>query len=516
MVRALFGTTRAAVVMAAVTLALAAVAAAATGAPHYQEAHASSAPFQYAQSIVKIHNGSLPALTLYDHDAFGGSVDFVGDVDGDGVHDLVVGASGDDSHARDSGAAYLLFMNADGTAKSAVKITGADVPSLRAGDYFGAGVAGIGDVNGDGVPDVAVGADGDDAGGTNAGTVHVLFLDRSGAVISSAELSPDTVPGLSAKQYEYFGFRVAGIGDLDGDGVPDVAVGRYPAHGSLLFLNLPFNYTSTIGERLEAYPDEEFHGSVDIIFMNADGTAKGSASIGYGTANAPHLEPEDFFGTAVAGIGDFDGDGVLDLAVGSDSTDLTYTKVCRDSGASSLTVLNTGSMHVLMMNGDGSVKGSFTIDGATENGPVLGEFEFFGIGVSAIGDLDGDGVTELAGGSNRGDGGGLDRGEVHVMYMNRDGSIKATQTLDDLAPNGPSLDDYNFFGFAISSSADVNGDGRPDIAVGAYLDNISGLHDQTVEEADTLTPEEREAVSGEVSRRAAEPALGAVHIILTR
>ncbi len=420
---------------------------AASSASHYQEAHASSAPFQYAQSTVKIHNGSIPALALNEHDAFGSSVDFVGDVDGDGVPDLAVGASGDDSHAEDSGAAYLLFMNADGTAKSAVKITGADVPSLRAGDYFGAGVA--------------------------------------------------------------------GIGDLDGDGVSDMAVGRYLAHGSLLFLNLPFNFTDTVGERLAAYPDEEFYGSVDIIFMNADGTARESASVGRGTANAPAIEPGHFFGTAVAGIGDFDGDGVPDLAVGSDSTDLTYAKVCRGSGSSSTTVLNTGSMHVLMMNSDGSVKDSFTIDGATENGPVLGEFEFFGISVAAIGDLDGDGVTEMAGGSNRGDGGGLDRGEVHVMYMNRDGSIKATQTLDDLAPNGPSLDDYNFFGFAMSSSADVNGDGRPDIAVGAYLDNIRGLHDQSVEDADTLTPEEREAISDEISRRAAEAALGAVHVILT-
>ena len=514
MIRALLGTTR----VAAAVLVLAAVAAtvAAAGAPHHQEAHASSAPFQYAQSTVKIHNGSIPALTLNDHDAFGSSVDFVGDVNGDGVPDLIVGASGDDSHAEDSGAAYLLFMNADGTAKSAVKITGADVPSLRAGDYFGAGAAGIGDVNGDGVPDVAVGADGDDVGGTDAGAVHVLFLDRSGAVLSSTELSPDTVPGLSARQYEYFGFRVAGIGDLDDDGVPDLAVGRYLAHGSFLFLNLPFNFTDTVSERLAAYPDEEFYGSVDVIFMNADGTARESASIGHGTANAPDIEPGHFFGTAVAGIDDFDGDGVRDLVVGSDSTDLTYAKMCRDSGSSSLTVLNTGSIHVLMMNRDGSVKDSFTIDGATENGPVLSEFEFFGIGVSAIGDLDGDGVTELAGGSNRGDGGGLDRGEVHVMYMNRDGSVKATQTLDDLAPNGPSLDDYNFFGFSVSSSADVNGDGRPDIAVGAYLDNIRGLHDQTIEEADTLTPEEREAVSGEVSGRSAEPAFGAVHVILTR
>ncbi|MCG8531116.1 MAG: integrin alpha, partial [Desulfovibrionales bacterium] len=66
------------------------------------------------------------------------------------------------------------------------------------------------------------------------------------------------------------------------------------------------------------------------------------------------------------------------------------------------------------------------------------------------------------------------------------------------APNGPSLGDYNFFGFAVSSSADVDGDGRPGIAVGAYRDNMSGLRDQTAEEAGTLTPGEREAVSGEV------------------
>ncbi|MDE0266569.1 MAG: integrin alpha [Thaumarchaeota archaeon] len=90
MIRALLGTTR----VATAVLVLAAVAAtvAAAGASHHQEAHASSAPFQYAQSTVKIHNGSIPALTLNDHDAFGSGVDFVGDVNGDGVPDLIVGA----------------------------------------------------------------------------------------------------------------------------------------------------------------------------------------------------------------------------------------------------------------------------------------------------------------------------------------------------------------------------------------------------------------------------------------
>ncbi|HIK93460.1 MAG TPA: hypothetical protein EYG03_16030, partial [Planctomycetes bacterium] len=122
-----------------------------------------------AKSSIRIASGLNGGPTLVSGDSFGSSVASVGDLDGDGVADLVVGASGTDGYLQ--GAVYLLLLNADGSAKSSTKIasdTGGG-PTLGIGDVFGSSVTSLGDLNGDGVVDLAVGAPGDDA-------VYVLFL----------------------------------------------------------------------------------------------------------------------------------------------------------------------------------------------------------------------------------------------------------------------------------------------------------------------------------------------------
>ncbi|MEO2027804.1 MAG: integrin alpha [Fuerstiella sp.] len=124
-----------------------------------------------AKSSIRIASGLNGGPTLVSGDSFGSSVASVGDLDGDGVADLVVGASGTDGYLQ--GAVYLLLLNADGSAKSSTKIasdTGGG-PTLGIGDVFGSSVTSLGDLNGDGVVDLAVGAPGDDA-------VYVLFLNR--------------------------------------------------------------------------------------------------------------------------------------------------------------------------------------------------------------------------------------------------------------------------------------------------------------------------------------------------
>ena len=505
-----------------VTLALILLAAASAAALlfiPYQGADAASEPFQYVDRVTKISNGTHDVLSLEDHDSFGASVDIIGDVDADGVPDMMVGANGDDSHATDSGAVYLLFMNADGTARDVVKITGAaaNAPQLGAGDYFGAAVAGLGDLDGDGVPDVAVGADGDDTVATDAGTVYILFLNGDGTIKRTAEINGNTPGGPTTELYDHFGFRLSNAGDINGDGIQDIVAGKYRAHGSYLFLNLPFNFTTTVDEVRAADPDEMFYGSIDIMLMDRTGAPKDTIRIDPSTKNVPLVGAFGFFGSAVAGIGDFDGDGTPDLAVGSDGMSIVLQKMCRGSSSPSTTIDNAGAIHLLLMNQDGSVKAGFAINGATPNGPDPNAYDFFGIAVSSMGDIDGDGVTDLVGGSNRGEGaGGTDTGKAQVVFMNADGTAKATQAIDGTTPGIPHLVDYGFFSFAISSSSDIDGDGRQDIVMGAYLDNISGLHDQTLDEADTLSPEERQRLQDEIAGRPAQSALGAVYVIFGR
>ena len=108
----------------------------------------------------------------------------LGDLDGDGVGDLAVGAILDDDPGTDRGAAWVLFLNAEGTVKSHDKIShtqGGFTGTLDNGDRFGISVASLGDLDGDGLSDLAVGAHLDDDGGVppdaNRGAVWVLFLD---------------------------------------------------------------------------------------------------------------------------------------------------------------------------------------------------------------------------------------------------------------------------------------------------------------------------------------------------
>ena len=121
---------------------------------------------------------------LDDGDHFGNAIASLGDLDGDGVSDLAVGATGDDDGGTNRGAVWILFMKADGTVLSEQKIsdtvggfTGVLDSESLFGDLFGSDVFSLGDLDGDGVIDLAVGEFRDDDGGTNRGAVWILFLN---------------------------------------------------------------------------------------------------------------------------------------------------------------------------------------------------------------------------------------------------------------------------------------------------------------------------------------------------
>jgi hypothetical protein len=117
---------------------------------------------------------------LGDKEHFGRSIAALGDMDGNGVGDVCVGAYQDDDGGSNKGAVWNLFLHADGTVASQQKISateGGFTGLLDPEDKFGGSVAGLGDLNGDGVRDVAVGASLDDDGGDDAGAVWVLFLN---------------------------------------------------------------------------------------------------------------------------------------------------------------------------------------------------------------------------------------------------------------------------------------------------------------------------------------------------
>jgi hypothetical protein len=327
---------------------------------------------------------------LDNDDHFGSAVAGMGDLNGDGVSDLAVGAPMDDDGGSDRGAVWILFLNADGTVRQTQKISDQDGGfngDLNNGDQFGGAVANIGDLDGDGVTDLAVGAQRDADGGTGTGAVWVLFMNADGTVDSEQKISRSE--GKFEGKFEgklqsddRFGRAVAGIGDLDADGVNDLAVGA-----------------DQDGDGGSS------RGAVWILFMDSDGTVKSEQKISQTKGGFDgELADGDRFGSAIANIGRQERNDVRVLAVGADHSD--------DGGP------DRGALWILFVDKGGNVDSETKISHSEGNfGGTIGDDDRFGAAVADIGDLDGDGARDIAVGAPRNNNGETHKGAVWILFM---------------------------------------------------------------------------------------------------
>jgi cysteine-rich repeat protein len=377
------------------------------------------------------------AGTLDDNDFFGRSVASLGDLDGDDVNDIAVGAPDDDDGGGDRGAVWILFMNTDGTVKSFQKISdtaGGFSGALDNGDEFGSSVGSVGDLDGDGVVDLAVGAIADDDGGTDRGAVWILFLNTNGSVKTSAKISDTTGNfGGALSNGDNFGRSVGRVGDIDGNGSIEVAVG--------------------------AAGDDDGgtdRGAVWLLSLGTNGAVQSQSKLSSaGGILGGLLSDFDAFGTSVTGIGDTDGDGIPDLAAGAPGDD--------DGGA------ERGAFYVIELNADGTAKLVQKVSDTAGNFlGTLDNSDQFGSAVASVRDLDGDGVNDLAVGSPGDDDGGINRGAVFMLLMNSNGTVKTHRKISSLLGGftGPLANGDNF-GVSAVSPRDLNGDGVADLVVGA-------------------------------------------------
>jgi len=296
-----------------------------------------------------------------------GNVDFgvlarVGDLDGDGFADLVVNAQKDDSK---TGATWVFRgpIASDGNdVDLGTKLSGGAV------DDQAAGLAGIGDIDGDGLPDFAVGSPFADGLGTDSGAVYIVTND-GGADAGLADVAAATLWGGDGDQA---GWGIAGAGDHDGDGLDDVLIGV---------------------QRDDATTDNGNEGAVYLV-----------TDVGTGTGDLETVAAVRMLGDAVddrisnSASGDANGDGNPDVFIG--------TRLNDEGGT------DAGSAYLFYGPMDAG-----TTDVGSANLQIVGQGAGDGLGAPATfaGDVDGDGTDDLLMGARWNDNGGANAGRAYIV-----------------------------------------------------------------------------------------------------
>ena len=366
-------------------------------------------------------NLAVSAMTIRvtgeaENDNAGISAAMVGDVDGDGWGDLLVGAHGDDSNASASGAAYLVLGPV--TADVALVDAHAKLLGTNYADYAGWQVAPAGDQDGDGHADLLVAAYGNDEYASGAGVAYLVY----GPVSGEHQLA-DADAVLWGPSHGLMGWNIDGGEDLTGDGTPDLILGAYDS--------------------------------------NDAGTDSGVAWLVPGPVSGQHVVDEvaiaieggsgDWLGYSVAVGGDQDGDGQRELLVGVALDDLEAT------WTGSLMVYNT------------PLDTDYLVADATVYGEAI--YDRLGCWVADGGDLDGDGYDDLVAASPYVDMLWPDAGAVWVIPGPVWGQV-ASYEAQSARIVGPHIwaEVYK-----VDGAGDVDGDGFDDLIIGGdYVDGDAG------------------------------------------
>jgi Ca2+-binding RTX toxin-like protein len=348
---------------------------------------------------------------------FGGSVSGAGDINGDGYADMIVGARG--MHANGnlySGASYVVFGGASGfpTTLSVESLDGTNgfrLDGIAGLDNAGYAVSGGGDINGDGYDDLIISAP---FAGT--GKVYVMF-GHAGPFSATTSLSG----AVEFYDSSLLGPAVGNAGDVNGDGVSDLIVGRS-------------------GGAAIVYGDSALSGPFDLAAL--DGTN------GFIASNAPIAS------SAVSGAGDINGDGYDDMIIGT-------------AGEAYVVFGGAGGVaNVLLDELDGNNGFRLSVDDPL-NGVQLGA------AVSRAGDVNGDGFDDIIVGAAYSD--THDDAEAGISYLvfGKAGGFDSVIHVDMLdGTNGFRIDGAEAgdrLGIAVSSAGDVNGDGYDDLLVATEL-----------------------------------------------
>jgi FG-GAP repeat len=403
-------------------------------------AQAQGFPANFDISTLNGTNGVSLDTTLDDF----GDVAMIGDINGDGIGDMAVARQD-----LGGGRIYVVFGRQAAFANplDVTAVSGSDgfvINGVAQNDNAGISIAAAGDVNGDGVADMIIGAPFTDPGGVNAaGSAYVIF-GHTGAFASPIALSAlDGSDGFAMNfnvDAGQAGFSVSSAGDLNKDGFNDVIVGApFADPASNVNAGSSFVVFGHTGAFTPAIDLSALSGADGFAINGGNGGERSGFSVGH--------------------AGDFNGDGVDDLVIGASSTGF-------NNGATYVVFGHTGAFSAALELP--SLDGS---NGMAINGAASGDFA--GTSVSGAGDVNGDHISDIIIGAPQADPGSANSnaGSAYVVFGHL-GAFPASMSLSALdGSNGFTLNGINpsdQAGNAVSSAGDVNRDGVDDVIIGAF------------------------------------------------